>query len=120
MSLDPALAEDDYCYVTTVGRVSGTPHEIEIWFGLRGESLYLLAGNGAASDWVRNARRHPRVRVRIRDRTYHAIARTSLPPEEDAEARRLLVEKYQPRYSGDLASWGRTALPVALDVEDNG
>jgi hypothetical protein len=26
------LAKEDFCYVTTKGRVSGRPHEIEIWF----------------------------------------------------------------------------------------
>jgi hypothetical protein len=29
----------------------------------------------------------------------------------------LLVEKYQPRYSGDLTEWGRTSLPVAIDLD---
>jgi hypothetical protein len=33
-------------------------------------------------------------------------------------ARRLLFEKYTPRYSGDLTSWAKTALPVAIDLED--
>jgi hypothetical protein len=36
--------------------------------------------------------------------------------DEDATARRLLLEKYGPRYSGDLDDWGRTALPVAIDL----
>lgn len=27
--LDPALADEDYCYLTTTGRVSGLPREIE-------------------------------------------------------------------------------------------
>ena len=40
------LAGQDYCYLTTIGRVSGRPHEIEIWFGVKASSLYLLAGGG--------------------------------------------------------------------------
>jgi len=36
--------------------------------------------------------------------------------EEDALARRLLLEKYEPTYSGDLSEWGRTALPVAVEL----
>jgi len=35
---------------------------------------------------------------------------------EDALARRLLVDKYQPRYSGDLQEWGQIALPIAIDL----
>jgi hypothetical protein len=39
--------------------------------------------------------------------------------DEDALARRLLVEKYSPRNTG-LSGWGRSSLPVALDLQRNG
>ena len=29
-----AHVDDDFCYLTTRGRVTGAPHEIEIWFAL--------------------------------------------------------------------------------------
>ena len=35
--------------------------------------------------------------------------------DEDTLARRLMLEKYGPRSGGDLSSWGRTALVVAID-----
>jgi hypothetical protein len=44
-------------------------------------------------------------------------ARIVTSAEEDARARRLLFDKYSPRYSGDLSSWRETALPVAVDRE---
>jgi hypothetical protein len=34
-------ADDDFCYVTTRGRISGEPHEIEIWFARHGSTLFL-------------------------------------------------------------------------------
>ncbi len=37
--------------------------------------------------------------------------------EEDALARRLLVAKYQSAGATDLESWGRSALPVAFDLD---
>ena len=111
---------DDYCYLTTTGRVSGRPHTIEIWFALVGRTLYLLAGSGERADWVRNARREPAVRLRLGEQDYPALARVAPPGEEDALARRLLFEKYQPRYQGDLTEWARDALPVALDLGDPG
>jgi deazaflavin-dependent oxidoreductase (nitroreductase family) len=114
---DPAAADDDYCYLTTTGRRSGRPHEIEIWFGLANGVLYLLAGGGRSSDWVRNLIQQPQVRLRLRERVYEASARVLEPgTEEDALARRLLVEKYAPRDSDDLTGWGRRALPVAIEV----
>jgi hypothetical protein len=47
-----ALAEEDFCYLTTTGRVSGHPHEIEIWFSLVPESrtLLMLSGGRDRSD----------------------------------------------------------------------
>jgi deazaflavin-dependent oxidoreductase (nitroreductase family) len=117
MTLDAALAAADYCYVTTTGRVTSKPHTIEIWFALEGQTLYILAGGRERSDWVRNARKTPAVSVRIGETTFAARARTVEPDaHEDALARRLLLEKYGRRYSGDLSNWGRTALPVAIDL----
>ncbi len=111
---DPASL--DYCYLTTTGRRSGRPHTIEIWFALHGDRVYLLAGGGEASDWVRNVRREPTVGLRIGGHDFIARARVVEDPEEDALARRLLLEKYGPRYGGDLEAWGRTALPVAVQL----
>jgi hypothetical protein len=36
--------DDEYCYLTTTGRRTGRPHRIEIWFGQRDRTFYLLAG----------------------------------------------------------------------------
>ena len=116
MSVDPSLANESYCYLTTTGRVSGEPREIEIWFGLDGDTLYMLSGGGQGSDWVKNLRREPRVSVRIADSTFAGRARIVADNEEDVRARRLLLHKYSAGYSGDLLSWGKTALPVAVDL----
>jgi deazaflavin-dependent oxidoreductase (nitroreductase family) len=111
------LAEEDFCYLTTKGRVSGRPHEIEIWFSLVPESqtLYMLSGDRDRSDWVRNILRDPGVTVRIAGEKFSGLAREARDPEEDELARRLLVEKYESR-PGSLADWRRTALPVIVDL----
>jgi deazaflavin-dependent oxidoreductase (nitroreductase family) len=113
------LAELDFCYVTTTGRRSGTPHTIEIWFALREGVVYLLSGDGG-SDWVKNLREHPTVGLRIGDLDLICQARLIDDPAEDELARRLLLDKYTPRYSGDLQEWHRTALPVAVDLPCEG
>lgn len=111
------FANEQYCYLTTTGRVSGKPRTIEIWFGLSGPALYMLAGNGERAQWVRNLRKQPRVSVRIGEQAFPGQARVVTDAEEDALARRMLVAKYQPGYSNDLTNWGRTALPIAVDLE---
>jgi len=111
------LAEEDFCYLTTTGRVSGRPHEIEIWFSLvpQTRTLYMLSGGRDRSDWVQNILRDPGVTVCIAGEKFSGVAREALDPEEDELARRLLVEKYESR-PGSLANWRRTALPVVVDL----
>ncbi|MGZ6544370.1 MAG: nitroreductase family deazaflavin-dependent oxidoreductase [Actinomycetota bacterium] len=110
-----ALGALDYCYLTTVGRVSGNAHEIEIWFALHDGILYLLSGGRDGSDWVKNLRANADVTVRLGAETRVARARMVARSDEDELARSLLVEKYRPRYSGELDDWGRTSLPVAVE-----
>jgi hypothetical protein len=42
------LGDADVCYITTNGRTTGRPHEIEIWFAIRKGTLYLLSGGASA------------------------------------------------------------------------
>ncbi|MFL6243527.1 MAG: nitroreductase family deazaflavin-dependent oxidoreductase [Acidimicrobiia bacterium] len=111
-----AAAGDDFCYLTTRGRVSGRPHEIEIWFALEGRTLYLLSGGGDRSDWVRNLRAEPAVTVRLRNTISAAMARVVEAGDESERGRGLVFEKYQPRYTGSLERWRRESLLVAIDV----
>jgi deazaflavin-dependent oxidoreductase (nitroreductase family) len=109
------IAALDFCYLTTTGRVSGKPHRIEIWFLLADETVYLMAGDRDRSDWVRNLMASPDVELEIGGRKRATRARVvDDDDEEDALARRLMLEKYAPR-NGDLSTWGRTALVVAVE-----
>jgi deazaflavin-dependent oxidoreductase (nitroreductase family) len=111
-----ALLNEQFCYLTTAGRVTGRPHTIEIWFALQDDwTLYMLSGGGDRSDWVRNLRRNPQVVVRIGNVYFQGRARVVEDAEEDARARQLLVDKYGA--GRDLTSWRRRALPVAVDLE---
>lgn len=115
--LSPPLADEAYCYLTTTGRVTGKPHEIEIWFGLIGNTCYLLSGGRDKSDWVKNLLKDPSVTVRIGGLTFRAAARIVKGEQEAMTARNLLADKYNERNAnGSLSKWARTALPVALDI----
>ena len=114
-----SLKAQDYCYLTTIGRVSGNPHEIEIWFGLNDTTLYILSGGRDKSDWVKNSMKNPAVTVRIKKHIFTATARIVKDEKEETLARNLLADKYNERESdGSLSDWARTALPVAMDVEN--
>lgn len=106
----------DFCYLTTTGRVSGKLHRIEIWFALHGGTVYLLSGGSNSSDWVRNLMASGDVVLEIGGAKRSTRARVvAAGTDEDALARRLLVQKYTSRDPDDLGDWGRTALPIAVD-----
>jgi len=114
----PEPGDLDFGYLTTTGRISGRSHEIEIWFALQDRTAYLLSGDRDTSDWVRNLIVSPEVTFRIGDVIRATTARVvEAGTDEDALARRLLVEKYMTRDPDDLREWGRTALPVAIAWE---
>lgn len=115
LNLD-SIVDEDFCYLTTIGRVTGRPRTIEIWFAVHEQTLYMLAGSRENAGWVKNLTRTPAVSVRIGKHCFTGSARIVAPAEEDALARRLVVGKYQPRDSDDLSDWGRTVLPVAVDL----
>ena len=111
----PDPASIPFCYLTTAGRNTGDRHRIEIWFALHENTVYLLSGDRDRSDWVRNLVVSPDVVLEMGDRKRKTRARViAADTDEDALARRLLVEKYQPGYNEDLTTWGRTSLPVAV------
>ena len=113
------MADDDYCYLTTRGRTSGNAHRMEIWYAAVPGTLYLMAGGGMSSDWVRNLVAEPTVTVELAGTVHRATARVIEDAEEQGRARTLVFDKYQPRYhGGDLTEWRGRALPVALDLHD--
>jgi len=115
-SLVSGLTKEEYCYLTTIGRVTGKPHEIEIWFGLNNTTLYLMSGDGK-SDWVKNLLKDPVVTVRVKGHTFNATARIVHDETEQMLARVMLADKYNERESdGSLSEWAQTALVVAIDL----
>ena len=114
------LSKEDYCYLTTTGRKSGLPREIEIWFGINGNSLYLLSGGGNQSQWVKNLLANPNVTVRIAKHNFNGIARIVSEEKEETTARHILAGKYQGWKEGKpLSDWGRTALVVGIELSTN-
>lgn len=107
--------EAELYYVTTTGRRTGRPHEVEIWCVAVGDALYLMAGSGERSDTIRNARANPAVTVRVGDDTRPAVASFVTDPAEDAAVRAAMVSKYEAT-PGSLASWAETALPMRMDL----
>ena len=110
------LARQDFCYLSTTGRVTGRTHTIEIWFAAEGDTLYLLSGGGDRADWVRNAIADPSVRVRVGDTVWAGRAEVVRDPVHRSRPAGLVHDKYAPTYSGSLTGWRDSALLVAVTV----
>jgi deazaflavin-dependent oxidoreductase (nitroreductase family) len=120
MTLDEALAREDFGYLETIGRRSGRPHEVEIWFAADSEQprVYMLAGGRERADWVLNIRANPAVRVRIGGKSFAGQAREIEGTAEEDAARKLVGAKYGYWRAGtELKGWARDSLPVAIDLE---
>ena len=87
-SLSYNLADEDFCYLTTTGRVTGQPRTIEIWFALHKHMLYMLAGSREKAGWVKNLARTSYVSVRMGNQHFTRSARIV----EQAEC--LLPDEY--------------------------
>jgi len=111
------FTREQYCYLMTRGRVTGRSHRIEIWFAMDQGTLYMLSGGGTRSDWVKNLSLKPAVTVEVGTRTFAGRARVVADSAEDELARALLYDKYAGSYGGDLTSWRRSALPIAVELE---
>jgi deazaflavin-dependent oxidoreductase (nitroreductase family) len=102
-----SLADLPVLYLTTVGRTSGLPRQIEIWFVAAGGKLYILAEHFRDAHWVRNIERDPRVRVRIGGHERAATARI-LDETADRETWTMAQEMASRKYG-----WG-DGLPVEI------
>lgn len=100
-------ANEQVLYLTTTGAKTGLPRQIEIWFVVWCERLYVFAETGEAAKWVKNIRRNPEVVVRIGERQIGATARV-LDRKTDRELRDQVAAIAERKYG-----WG-DGLPVEI------
>ncbi len=74
--------------------MSGKPDEIEIWFGVMDETMYLISGNGPGADWYRNLSVQPEVVVKLAGAEHPGRARDVTDPSERRACGDLMGTKY--------------------------
>ena len=102
------LQDERVLYVTTVGRRSGLPRTIEIWFVVYQQGVYILAEHGDKAQWVRNIQVNPTVSIRIKQHRYRARGRV-LDAVRDRHEWQAVAALAQRKYG-----WG-DGLPVAFE-----
>jgi deazaflavin-dependent oxidoreductase (nitroreductase family) len=91
--------EEKYLYLTTRGRKTGRPREIEIWF-TEFEDRYFVIAEYATSQWLQNLQADPAVKIRVSGKEFCATARVVSPIEEPS-LHRTIAQLSEKKYG-----WG--------------
>ena len=95
--------------ITVTGRSSGRSISFPVWFVFDEEKLYLLPGYGSDTQWYKNVRKNPSIRVNARgaEAEFNAVAITD-PAQVSS-----IIEKFRGKY-GDNGVRLYSKLDVAV------
>ena len=106
-----ALQGSNIIDITVTGRTSGRSHTYPIWFALDGDTLYLIPVKGSDTEWYKNVRKNPTLRLQSRGKTLTATARILT---ESAQLDHVL-ELFRNKYGSNVKSY-YPKYDVAVEV----
>lgn len=96
----------------TIGRKSGEPRRTPLGGKRIGDQFWFVSEFGEQSQYVRNIKANPRVRVRLRGRWHTGTAH--LVPEDDSQAR---LRELPALNSFGVRTFGTNLLTVRVDLD---
>jgi len=112
-SLRDRLTRYRQIQISVTGRKSGKTITIPVWFVLDGETLYLLPVQGSDTQWFKNVRKNPQVRISARGKA--AEFRASLV--RSAKTVSSVVEKFRAKYGASDVKKYYSRFDVAVTVK---
>ena len=106
-----ALQSTNEIEITVTGRTSGRSLTYPVWFALDGDKLYLIPVKGSETDWYKNLRKTPIIRLAARGKTFTTSARLLT---DEAQIGKVL-EKFRDKYGRNVKSY-YPKLDVAVEV----
>src|SRR5262245_23008005 len=100
---------EQFAYVTTIGRKTGLPRQIEIWFVELEGRYYIVAEHGLKAQWVQNILKNPTVDIRVGENHWKAVARV-LDERKDHDLYIQVQGLERQKYG-----WG-DGLPVEIEL----
>ena len=97
--------------ITVTGRTSGRSLSYPVWFALDGDKLSLIPVKGSDTDWYKNLRKTPTIRLEARGKKLIASARFLT---DEAQLGKVL-EKFRDKYGRNVKSY-YPKLDVAVEV----
>ena len=97
--------------ITVTGRSSGRTHTYPVWFALDANTLYLIPVRGSDTEWYKNLRKRPSLRLTARGKVLTASPRflTDRPQLDQ------VLEKFRAKYGRNVKSY-YPKYDVAVEV----
>ena len=106
-----ALQGSNELDITVTGRTSGRPFTYPVWFALDGDKLYLIPVKGTDTDWYKNLRKNPTIRLEARGKTLTSSTRFLTDETQLGK----VLEKFRDKYGRNVKSY-YPKLDVAVEV----
>ena len=97
--------------ITTIGRRTGQGHSIPVWFIREGKSTFLLPVGGAGSQWYRNLRKNPTIKLNS------SSAKARLITDQQQVDR--VVGEFSSKYGASDVRRYYPGVDVAVEVRDS-
>jgi deazaflavin-dependent oxidoreductase (nitroreductase family) len=97
--------------ITVTGRTSGRSLSYPVWFALEGDTLYLIPVRGSDTEWYKNLRKRPSIRLAARGKRLTTNARLIAG---QAQLDKIL-EKFRDKYGKNVKSY-YPKYDVAIEV----
>ncbi len=109
VAIAEALSTDLTIDITTIGRTSGQPRRIEIWY-LRVDGKYYITGTPRPRDWLANLIANPRFTFHLKETVVADLDAEATVVTDPDERRRVLTSM--------AAEWYRGQVDVDRLVDD--
>ncbi|MEP6478263.1 MAG: nitroreductase/quinone reductase family protein [Rhodoglobus sp.] len=110
-----ALARDRVIDITTIGRTSGKPSRIEIWFHRVGDR-YFITGLPGRRDWYANLEANPAFTFHLKHSTTADLLAHARPITDPDERRAILTPVVGTRYNLEEWMLGSPLVEVTFDA----
>ena len=107
-----ALQGTNEIEITVTGRSSGRTHSYPIWFALDGNKLYLIPVKGSDTEWYKNVRKTPTIRLATREGKTLTASIREITDEAQLD---MILEKFREKYGKNVKSY-YPKYDVAVEV----
>ncbi|MEV4617926.1 nitroreductase/quinone reductase family protein [Asanoa sp. NPDC049573] len=97
--------------ITTIGRRTGENHSHPVWFIREGKSTFLLPVGGAGSQWYRNLRKNPTIKLGSNSAKARLIT--------DRSKVNQVMDEFASKYGASDVKQYYPGVDVAVEVRDS-